>query len=366
MLKVRILLITAFFWGLSVPVSAQRNVENTSLFKRFSADISYGLPFYQGDFYSFFAQPLPYDGSLLGGMAHYSNNSISGSLLMPWKYNLSFRLKATQTVIYFTEALANVNFKNSMYDFSLLAQYNYAIKKFSMYVMAGVGYHVSSEAQLFDTMADTETGKNSGQVQRLSTTAGLGFEYNVWRQFGLFLEGDWYFSGSDRFDGYNGFQAGQLERVDEKPYFNRDQLITVRSGVRVYFISNSTLIAERKFNQLSSSHYENPYIAIREEDKKPEDDLPEELRKLGVKKKLVGYSLEVNRVISIDELKRQKSSGDKVISSIKEEFPNASVELLLESNGFTIHIGGFGSLREAKHAMLSVRQFYNAANVRKH
>lgn len=365
MLKVRLLLITAIFWGLYVSVSAQRNVEKTSLYQRFSADISYGLPFYQGDFYSFFAQPLPYDGSLLGGMAQYNNNSISGSLLMPWKYNLSFRLKATQTVIYFTEALANVNFKNSMYDFSLLVQYNYTIKKFNMYMMAGIGYHVSSEAQLFDTIADTEAGKNSGQVQRLSTTVGLGFEYNVWRQFGVFLEGDWYFSGSDRFDGYNGFQAGQLERADEKSYFYRDQLITARSGIRVYFISNSTLIAERKFNQLSSSYYENPYDTSREE-RKPEDDLPEELRKLGVKKKLTGYSLEVNRVITIDELKRQKVSGEKVLPSLKEKFPNAAVELLLETNGFTIHIGGFGSLKEAKNARLSVLQFYNAANVRKH
>ncbi|TNE70916.1 hypothetical protein EP331_10695 [bacterium] len=357
-----------FFLGLQGSLTAQTRKENTSIFQRYSADISYGLPFYVGDFYRLFSDPLPYDGSLLGGISQYNNSTVSGSLIIPWKYNISFRLKATQTVIFYTEALANVNFKNTLYDFSLLPQYNFNLKKFNIYVFAGVGYHVSTEATIFQTISDTEIGNNYGQIVRMSTTGGFGVEYNVWRQFSLFIEGEWYFTGSDRFDGYNGFQAGQLEKPQEKDYFTRDQIISGRSGIRVYFMNSSKLVAERSFSKKSSSYYKDPYTKLTPEEikKEKEEELPEELKKLGVKRKLTGYSLEVNRVFTVDELKRQKSSGEKVITSIHQAYPNAQVQLLLEANGFTIHIGGFGSLKEAKNAMYTVRQYYNAANVRKH
>lgn len=341
--------------------------EKTSPFIRYSVDISYGVPFYQGDFDSFISTPLPYDGVNLSEYIQYNQSSIAGSFTVPWKYGLSFKLKATQSIVYYSEQIARVNFKNSMYDISLLTQYQLSVSRFNSYLYFGVGYHVSSDAQVFRTVAETKQNSNFGYIERLSSTAGFGLEFLVWRNFSVFTEADLYLTGSDRFDGYNGLSQGFTEQPKEKKYFARDKLVTFRGGIRVYFLGSSKLIAERPFNKASSSFYENPYTdTTKTNDKKKEDELPEELKKLGVQRKLVGYTLEVNRVITIDELKRQKDAGEKVIGQIRRHFPDAKVELLLETIGFTIHIGGFKSDKEAKEALFTVRQFYSGATVLRH
>lgn len=360
------LLVTIYLCLGSVELSSAQ--EKTSPFIRYSVDISYGYPFYQGDFDSFISTPQPYDGIGLTQFMQYNQSSLSGSFTVPWKYGLSFKLKATQSVVYYSEQIAKVNFKNSMYDFSLLTQYQLSVKRFNSYIYLGVGYHVSSDAKIFRTVAETKQNSNFGYIQRLSSTVGLGLEFLVWRQFSIFSEADLYFTGSDRFDGYNGLSPTFAEFPKEKGYFARDKLITFRGGVRVYFLGSSKLIAERPFGKASTSFYKNPYTSIVNpaDTVKKEDPLPKELRDLGVQRKLTGYTLEVNRVITVDELKRQKDSGEKVISQIRRHFPNAKVELLLESIGFTIHIGGFGSDKEAKEALFTVRRFYSGATVLRH
>lgn len=361
-------LVFLLFLYLSTKAELSFGQEKTSPFVRYSVDISYGYPIYQGDFSSLFGPSQPYNGTTLGNSLQYNQSSISGSFSIPYDYGLTFRIRGTQSIVYFSENQALVNFKNSSYDVSFLVQYQFSFKKFNTYLIGGVGYHTTSNASIFETVTETKQNPNFGYVQNMSTTFGFGLEYLVWRQFSIFAEADLFFTGTDRFDGYNGFNPGAIELEEEKSYFQRDKLITTRGGIRVYIFGKSKLIAERPFDKTLSSHYENPYksVEVPKKDELKEDELPEELKKLGVQRKLTGYSLEVNRVITIDELKRQKDSGEKVISSINRMYPNAKVQLLLESRGFTIHIGGFGSFNEAKSALFSVRQFYSDALVKRH
>ncbi len=338
--------------------------ENTSPFQRISVDFSYGLPFYQGDFYSFFSTPAPYQDQPLKGMAISNNSILQGSVTIPWKKWLGFRLKATQATLFFSEANAQVFFKNSLYDFTGAVQFSFSYKYFQTYLYLGGGYHTSSDATVFQTLEDLNTGNNDDQVQRISSTAGFGIEYIFWKQFALFAEFDYYFSGSDRFDGYNGFAAGMPELEKEKTYLDRDRLLSGRGGLRVYFTGKAKNVAERSFDKPSSAYYDNPYLP--EDHKVEQEGLSEELKRLGVKKNLQGYTVLVNHVMNIEELKRQKEAGDRVISYIQAKIPAATLELLLENKGFTIHIGGFASQGQAKNALYIIRQYYSNGLVVRH
>ena len=338
--------------------------ENSSPFKRISVDFSYGLPFYEGDFFSYFSTPAPYQDQVLMGMNVYNNSILQGSVTIPWKNWLAFRLKATQATLFFSEANAQVNFKNSMFDFTGAVQFNFSKNKFQTYLYLGGGYHTSSNATIFQTIEDLNSGNNEDQVHRISATAGLGVEYIVWRQFALFAEFDYYFTGSDRFDGYNGFAPGLFELEKEKPYLDRDRLLSGRGGLRVYFTGKAKKVAERSCNKPSSAYYDNPYSSA--EQKAEVDGLSDELKKLGVKLNLQGYTVLVNRVMDIEELKRQKAAGERVISYIQAKIPSATLELLLENKGFTIHIGGFASQGQAKNALYIIRQYYSNGLVVRH
>ena len=70
--------------------------------------------------------------------------------------------------------------------------------------------------------------------------------------------------------------------------------------------------------------------------------------------------------MDIEELKRQKEAGDRVISYIQAKIPAATLELLLENKGFTIHIGGFASQGQAKNALYVIRQYYSNGLVVRH
>lgn len=338
--------------------------ENTSPFQRISVDFSYGLPFYEGDFYSFFSTPAPYQDQPLMGARLFNNSIIQGSVTFPWKSWLAFRLKATQATFFFSEVNAQVNFKNSMYDITFAPQFSFTAKRFHAYAYIGGGYHTSNEALIYQTVLDLEEGVNGDQVHRISATAGIGLEVLVWRQFAVFIEADYNITGSDRLDGYNGGAPGVFELEDEKSYLDRDKILSGRGGIRVYFTGKAKKVAERSMDKSSSSYYENPY---KPEEKKPEQDgLSEELKKLGVVKKLQGYSVEVNRVMTIEELKRQKASAEKMLPYLQSKFPNASIQLLVEERGFSIHVGGFASQGQAKNMMPIIRQYYSNGIIRRH
>lgn len=351
-----------FVFGANLTVAQ----ENTSPFKRLSVDFSYGIPFYEGDFYSFFSTPAPYQDQPLMGQRIYNNSIIQGSLTIPWKNWLAFRLKATQATIFYGETNALVNFKNSLFDFTLAPQFSFNYKRFNSYIYIGGGYHTSNDAVIFQTPLDLQEGENNGQVHRVSATAGFGLEGLIWRQFALFVEADYNITGSDRFDGFNGSTPGVPELEDEKSYLDRDKILSLRGGLRVYFTGKGKKIAERKLDENSSAFYQNPYKPEAMMTQAEKDLLTEEMKKLGVKVKLNGYTVEVNRAMNIEELKRQKSSAERVLSLIQGKFPNATVELLLEPLGFSVHIGGFASQGQAKSTLPVIKQYFSNGLIIRH
>lgn len=339
--------------------------ENNS-FPAISIDFGAGYPIYVGDFYRF-NQPLEtYQGSQLNSYYQYNQSHFSGNVTIPLGNIFAFRIKASQYSVNYTEQVAQVNFKNTIVDLSALFQLYIVNQGFGLYTYAGAGVEFSKDAEIYALQQDMQTAVYDESVRRLSTTGGLGMHYWITNQFSVFLEGEMMFTGSDRVDGYYGTENG-LPRESEKSYFSRDKFLAVRGGVRFRLTNPARPVAERPENNPVSSFVPDPNAT----DEKLKEGLPDEMKgkpplyqELGVKQQLDGYTVKVQLVRELEELKRQKKVAEDIVKRLPTN-KDLKVYLLEESYGYSVHIGYFTSYDAAKSIVRDTKLYYAGVTIQR-
>jgi|GEM_PF-5525390 hypothetical protein len=356
---------------LSAETSTAQENSSTSYAGAIAVDFSYGYPFYVGDFNSLFGDPAPYVNIPIVNYEIYNQHSLSGSIHFPINNIFSVALRGSQTSFYYTAPDAFLHFKNSVYDVALLPTARFSFGRNSVYGYAGGGYNWHDNATLFETRNQAENEPNLDQSNSFSVSTGLGYEFRVWQQLALFIEGDLIFTGTDKIDGFNGpdLTTANGQDADQKFYFSRDKLLSARGGIRIYFKNPSRPVAERPLNDPISSYYKNPFNEPPEKEESKEDtgrQLTEREQKLGVRLKLSNYTLESYVALNLDELERQKEVAQKHLSELRTRFPGMSVYLLAEDFGYSVHFGSFSSYEKAKEARFYLRRYYSDARVLYH
>ena len=329
-------------------------------------DLSYGLPIYFGEFFPFGSEPayVNRNGASpleLVNYSQYNQSNISASVIADLNDRIGLRLKMGQTIFFFAEETqANINFKNSLFDASLLFQVDLLTSRTGIYLYGGPGFTIHKDARIFVRQLEMETAFNTERETGFTLTGGLGFDVEIGkkRRFELFVEAEYLNTGSDRVDGYNGYSFNDgLPQINEEegPYFQRDYFLNARGGIRLKLFKPAPRQPERPFDAPLSSLTPDPTKADLTEDEK--ESLFDEL---GVQQNLSGgYSIEVNFVVQIPELRRQKEVAKSVAEELRKQGIDVEVLLLNEPLGFSIHFGYFSSREEAKKVVRKIRQYYS-------
>jgi hypothetical protein len=360
MIRIRIILAAIVLCCLGLSrASAQ---ENNSAFQRISIDFGGGFPIYYGDFYPLNATLDP----MLQAPRQYNQSHIAAGINIPLAKFLDIRLEASQTTVYYSDETTPVNFKNTALDFSGQLKWNIINRRFGTYLLtgAGVNFHHRPKDILGNT--DVTDADYSESVRRLSVTGGLGLQFWFSDRIGIFAEGIAQIPGSDFIDGFTRPPSGN-RNADEKGYFKRDKFLTARGGIRFRLFKPTTPVAERSVDEPVSSFVPDPNATDEDlkEGKKPKEnkEIPDIYKELGIQQSLSGYTMMVQHVMTIEELKRQKETAEQMLDRI---FPNRALEVLLleESEGFSIHFGYFKNRQDARSYRDEVLKYYGGALIR--
>ena len=373
-ISIAVLWLGLLLLGGMLPCQAQ---ENNSLVDRITVDIGYGLPTYYGDFFKRFNQVKPYRGSQeLSGISQYNAQHFTGSMTIPFSKLLALRLQLSQTIFYYSEDLAQLYFKNHIFNFSVMPQLYVVNRDFGAYIFAGPGINMHRDPQTQDpdnlpsnkeTLGLISYNKN---VNRVSVSGGLGVQYHIFDWLTVYAESELMLTGSDRVDGYNGPPVNDSNQPDEKPFFQRDKIFTYRGGLRFRLIQPTKPVAERSEDNPVSSFVPDPELTdenlmTSQADSAREMGLTPEEMDLGVVREMDGYSLVVNHVMDLNELEKQKSVAQKIAAQVSGPDLEIDVYLKKESYGYSIHLGYFSSYTQAKENKRRVERYYAGVKIRR-
>lgn len=346
--------------------------ENDSYVYPIQIEFHGGMPLYWGDFFTPFGVPQPYFGFPLDNtIRQYNVSTVGGGLILPYNNYLALRLRASYHTIYFSEPQAVIHFKNNAFDASALVQFRFLPWRFGMYTLLGGGYNTHFDATLWNNRADMENRSNTKRLHRFSTTGGLGMDFKINENLAIFAEADVTLLGSDRFDGWNGQGGAVTENEKEKNYFQSDKILSARGGIRFTIRKLTRQVKDRPVLDPVSSFLPDPDEKQKEpkevKPKEPKDDWPEIYKKLGIQKKLKGYTLQVHYALNLDEVVVQKDFGEKLVAELSAKTKSkVELQILKEAAGYSIHVGGFKTYAEAKNHVRSVRRYYAGAIVKRH
>jgi len=371
----------ALFLALLSPAIVTGQPESPFL-KSLKVDIGYAFPTYFGDFSNLGGGDIEFvelSGrspiELIDEM-QFNQSSINGSITGAITDRLEGRLKFSQATFFFSEdTQARVNFKNTVFDIAFLAQYTLFESVIDGYIYGGPGINFHKDAEIFDTSIAAQTAVNTNRKQSVSTTLGLGFEYDFGDRFSLFVEAEYLNTGSDRIDGYNGFTFEDgFTKVseDEKSYFNKDYFLKVGGGIRFKLfgkhkeeenipeetrkapLPTDTLATKEVESAGDSLIFNEPDINLSEEEKTINILTPTDLSG--------GYLVKVNFVLTLEELQQQIRTAMN-INNILFEDKDVNIFPVKEPNGYVIYFGYFNTLQEAKNRVQQLRQFYSETSI---
>lgn len=314
-------------------------------------DIWFGQPWYFGDFNPLSGSPEPLLSREVSNGKQSSATSFGAAILVPIRSSLAGKFRFSSSTLSFSDESARIRFENTHLDISVDAVYYPVRGRFSAYVQGGVGLSAVRDISL----AVQNTEDSAEWTINVGTNVGLGIDYAIVPKIRIFAEGELYFLGTDRFDGYNGGLTNELQRLEQedapKSYFQRDKLILARAGIRVRLPSlvkqkNSDADLPRK----------------KQEDKKDEQrqgSIYDQEQDLGVRYKLEDITLKADFVVKITDLGRHKDVAQRIAKELSTEERGLEVLLLKEKNGYSVHFGTFKRYEDAKGFVISLRQYYS-------
>jgi len=336
-----------------------------SFLSNFKADIGYAFPIYNGEFSGIsgtktFVERSGTSPIELVNSRQFNQSNVKGSISAQVGDNFRARLRISQTTFFFAEEVqANVSFKNSIFDISLMPEFQIMDSFLKSYIYFGPGINFHKDARIFSTSLAAQTELNTERTTSISGTVGLGFEYSIGKRLALFFEAEYFNTGSDRIDGYNGFNIENdltVVQEEEDSYLQRDFFLNVGGGIRLKMFNKQKPVPERPEAKPLTTFVQNPdSVSL----KLPEDSLALEERKLDIKEQLSGgYAIKVNYVLTLDELRRQRRIAETV-ADVAIQSDDIGILLLKETDGYSIHFGYYEDLRTAKERVLELRKFYS-------
>lgn len=357
-LGIGVLLCCALF---PLSVTAQ---ETISTEKNIWVDFSYGLPFYIGDFNSFTSTPPPYRNREVINPVFDNPISFSGSIFFPLSKRTFIRLSADQSTFYFREDNALVFFRNSVFTLTPALHFKIIDKRFSWNIELGGGGSVSRDAILLASPNELASLSTQPLEIRPAAHIATGIQFRVWRNFHLFGEVKYLNTGSDRIDGFNGQgETVFLESEQEKAFFERDYLATVRLGVRIPLTKDTKQIEERPIpHNLSNVDVDPDFDENYWQDGNASGRLTKKQKlylEWGIKQSLSNITLKVSFAENLDELGRQREVALRIAQQLSSNRRTFEVLILEEANGYTIHFGSFTRTSEAKQYIPRLKQHYS-------
>lgn len=342
--------------------------ENTSWRNGITVDFSAGIPFYMGDFDHLWNMDQQFNRLTLGPRSQYNATAFAFGMNFPLSSVFDVRLRFSHSTLFYTENSVRVNFKNALFDAGALLQTNLINQRFGWYITTGLGANNHFDAQIFRSLAEMESEPNFDRKWSFSTTFGTGVQFSITPEISVFTEAEWLFTGSDRIDGYFGdhpdLPGAQVE--DPKSYFQRDQIISARAGVRYTFQRGARKVEERPFDDLISSYVPDPFGERRPPPEPVEvDDRPEEWIRLGILRSLDGITIAVEYAQNLTQLERQKMVAERIAAQLHGNV-DVRVYLLAEPQGFTVHFGNFRTVAEARQYVPQILHYYSGAQVLRH
>ena len=343
-----------------------------SFLSDFKVDIGYSFPIYNGEFSglsgskSFVERSGTSPIDLLDSR-QFNQSNVYGSVSAQISDKLGARLRISQTTFFFAEEIqANVSFKNTIFDISLMSEFLILDSFIKSYIYFGPGINFHKDARIFNNSLDAQIEPNTERTTGISGTLGLGFEYDIGKRFALFFEAEYFNTGSDRIDGYNGFEIENdrtVIREEEDSYLQRDFFLNIGGGIRLKMFKKDKPVPERPVDRPLSSYVANPDSTT----KRLSDDtdaLTAGERKLDIKGELSGgYTIKVNIVLTLDELRRQRKIAETVANAAIDS-DDIKILLLKEPDGYSVHFGYYNDLRTAKEKVLELRKFYSDITIR--
>jgi hypothetical protein len=362
MIRLRVILAALLVWGLSL--TALQAQENNSAYSRISIDFGGGFPIYYGDYYPLNETLDP----LLPSPIQFNQSHIFAGVNIPLAKFISVRLEASQTTVYYSDESLPVNFKNTALDFSGQLQWNIINRRFGAYLLTGAGVNIHNRPRDIIGSSSVEDPDYSDSVRRLSVTGGLGLQFWITDRIGIFADGMAHLPGSDYIDGHAAPPSGDPD-AKEKGYLDRDKFFTARGGIRFRLFKPTQPVSERSVDDPVSSYVPDPTATdedLKEGKVEPKPEKkPKIYEELGIQESLSGYTLMVQHVLTIEELKRQKKTAEQLADRI---VPNRKVKVLLleESQGFSIHYGYFNNSTDARNYRDDAELYYSGAVVKRY
>lgn len=363
---------TAVLWILLALMAFQKSQAqaNTSVNHPVYIDFGYGMPVYYGDLWKIGGGTVTFRGNPMQAQTQYNTSSVYAGALLPLSRRFYIRPQFSNSTVYFQEPFRNVYFRNNIFEAGLTAQFFVVKQRAAVYLFGGPSVTVSYDAELFNSQPESETTPQTDRVVRAGLLAGLGAHVRVWRQLHLFAEYQFSFTGTDRFDGYNGdIATGTAGAPDEKSYFNRDQVAVLRGGIRLPILRPPSRVEERPRNLPLSTVNPDPgfdEITLKQKEEAEKRNKPALYYKLGVKPKLERFTVAVSHSLTLEELERFNASAVRVAEKLGPKKNPPPVQLLEEPSGFTVHIGTFASPVEARKFAKRLSRYYRNVEVRKH
>lgn len=332
-------------------------------------DFAYGLPFYFGDFNTLLGNPAPYRNNNLTNPRVYNKSSFSTAIAFPLNNRFAIRLFLNQTSLTFEEPGVQVYFRNSAFSMIPQAKFDIVDQRLKWYVHAGAGISWSRESDVQANPDSLLNTSRSPRIARLALAGGTGIQFRVWKEIHVFSEWNFMTTGTDRFDGYNGPVSGNpfQEVPDEKPYFQRDQLMDVRLGIRFPLLKDLKNVEERPYGRPISNVDPDPdfdeYYWLKDPDRRQLTDKERIYRALRIKTKLSDYTIKAGYALTLDELMRLHSVAERIARQLSNSRRGLEVLVLEEKQGYTIHFGTFKRYQEAKDWVDPLRNFYREVKV---
>lgn len=348
--------------GMVFPTNAENNSEDSGI----RLDFSTGLPFYIGDFNPLWGEPDMYQGLELDIGEQFNNYGFAASTIFPLTSSLSFMMRAQMATIHFSEIQGGVFFRNVAYDFSGQLKLHLIDDRFGWYLYGGPGVHSHYDTQIYETEERALSEPIEGRIRRVSLQGGSGIEFEVLSKVGVFAEIDWILTGSDRLDGFNGNVEAfsSEENENEKPYFQRDQIVSGRAGIRVNLFDPPRDTPQRPYDDPVTSWVPDP-DPEEEEEVEEDPDWPEEYQELNIKPSLSEVTVAITYARDLNELRRQREIALRIIQNIEAD---QQLEVLAtpEQFGYSLHIGTFSSTADARQIMTRLNLYYSGANIIQH
>lgn len=363
--------------GLFFPVHAENNSDSDESDETESSgitiDFSAGMPYYFGDFNPLWGQPGMFEELEIGTGEQSNDYGLSASVSFPLFSSLSFRLRTQMAAFQFSEIQSGAYFRNVVYDVSGQLKLHLLERKLGTYIYAGPGYHNHFDTEIFPTEDLAASEPIDGRIHRLSLQGGAGIEFYIIPRIAVFTEVDWMLTGSDRLDGFNGNvdQTEHEERDSEKPYFQRDQFITGRAGVRFSFFDPPRDKPERSYDNPVTSVAPDitripPEMAEELPDVAIPDDWPPHYLEYNIYPALTGVTIAIGYARDLVELQRQREVAQRIADEIADEPDQYEILSAPEMFGYSLHIGTFASRGEARQIMTRITQYYSGAEIREH